>query len=91
LFTVTVGKSNVGVAVTVEVDVIVGVNVEVGVKTFVGVRVIVSVADGVSVEAFTVAVSSFNAVVVAVVCCSVEGTQAETNRKINKMILWTFI
>jgi hypothetical protein len=84
--TVTVGNSNVGVAVIVGDNTIVGVNLAVGVNTPVGVRV--KVAIGASVEGSTVAVM---VVLVGVARSSVEGAQAETNRKISQKILYTLI
>ena len=73
--TVTLGKANVGVSVTVGDNSIVGVDVTVGSE--VAVRVGVAVASGVAVGC-----------VVAVLAgaVGVEGAQAETNIKINKMI-----
>jgi len=83
--TVTLGKANVGVDVMVGDNAIVGVDVMVGSE--VTVRVGVNVASGVSVNV-SVAVTGG---IVGVACCSVEGAQAETKIKINKMILYTFI
>ena len=81
MFTVTVGKSNVGVVVCAAVgeDPIVGVNVAVEVTVSVGVEL----ASGVSVKV----VVAVLATAVAIACSSVEGKQAERNKKINKMIL----
>jgi hypothetical protein len=73
LLTVAVGKAKVGVVMMV------GVNVTVGVKVFVG----VNVASGVSVEV----VVEVTDVEVGVGCSCVEGAQAETNKKISKMLL----
>jgi hypothetical protein len=61
----------------------VGVNVIVGVRVFVRVKM----AVGVSAKVTSVAVM---AGAVGVACSSVEGAQAETNRKINTMILYAF-
>ena len=80
--TVTLGKAKVGVAVTVGETSIVGVNVLVDIEVAGCVEVDVAVASGVSVDS-SVAVTMG---AVEVGCC-VEGVQAETNRKINKMIL----
>jgi hypothetical protein len=71
--TVAVGNAKVDVAVMV------GVNVTVGVKVSVG----ANVGSGVSVSV----VVDVTAGTVGVAGTSVEGVQAETNRKINKMIL----
>jgi len=90
LFTVTLGKLNVGVGVKVGEGVMVGVEVAVGVK--VGVKVSVKVGVevevgvkvrvevGVRVQAAAVAVWE---VAVMVACSSGEGPQAES-RKTNK-------
>ena len=86
MLTVTVGNANVGVAVLVGDKAIVGVNLTVGVNALVGVGV--NVALGVSVEGSDVFVM---VVLVGVACSCVEGAQAETNKKISKMILYTFI
>jgi hypothetical protein len=85
LFTVTLGKAKVGVAVTVGDNTSVGVNVIVG--SDVAVRVGATVASGVSVNSFV----AVTAGAVEVDGCCVEGAHAETNIKINKMILDTFI
>jgi hypothetical protein len=76
--TVTVGNANVGVAVTV------GVNANVGVRVFVGVTV------KVGVEVFVSAAVAVMAVAVTVDGSSVEGAQAETNRKIMKALRTIF-
>jgi hypothetical protein len=68
---------------------IVGVNVTVGVKVAFRVAVTVKVAVGVSVN-FSVAVA-VAAGAVEVACSAFEGAQAETNKKISKMILYIFI
>jgi hypothetical protein len=81
--TVTVGNAKVGVAVRVGVNVIVGVSVIVGVRVSVGARVSVCVAVGASVGDSTVAVAAD----VGLLCSSVAGAQADTKRKIIKMIL----
>ena len=73
MLTVAVGKAKVGVVVMV------GVNVTVGVKVSVG----VNVASGVSVEV----VVEVTDVEVGVACSFIEGAQAETNKKISKMLL----
>jgi hypothetical protein len=80
--TVTLGKLKVGVAVMVGDNSMVGVGVKVG--TGVSVLVVVTVACGVSVKTCVVAVA---AGAVGVADSSVEGAQAEVNRKINNMIL----
>jgi hypothetical protein len=79
------GNANVGVAVCAAVgdNTIAGVNVAAGIDVVVG----VNVATGVSIEGSAVAVIF---VVVGVAFSPVEGAQAETNKKINKMILYTF-
>jgi hypothetical protein len=73
------GNANVGVAVTVGDNANVGVRVFDGITVKVGVGVFASVAVAMMTGA------------VGVVGSSVEGAQAETNRKISKMILNTFI
>jgi hypothetical protein len=80
--TVTLGKANVAVADVVGDNSIVGVNVFVGLE--VAVRVRVTVGSGVSVKAWVVAVA---AGAVSVTCSAVEGVQAATKKKINKMTL----
>jgi hypothetical protein len=84
LLTVTVGNTNVGVTVRVGDNLIVGVKVTAGVNVFVGVKVAAGVS--VSVSAGAVMIGA-----VGVACSSLEGAQAETNRKISKMILYIFI
>jgi hypothetical protein len=64
----------------------VGLTLTVGVEALVDVGV--NVASGVSVEDSDVDVLL---IPVGVVCSSVEGAQAETNKKIIRMILHTFI
>jgi len=76
--TVTVGNSNVGVAVTL------GVNANVGVRVFVGVTV------KVGVEVFVSAAVAVMAVAVTVAGSSVEGAQAATNKKTSKAIQHIF-
>jgi hypothetical protein len=63
---------------------IVGVDVFVGLK--VAVRVSVTVGSGVSVKARVVAVAVI-ARIVGVDCSCVDGAQAATNKKLNKMTL----
>jgi hypothetical protein len=82
--TVTPGNAKVGVAVTVGDNSIVGVKVIVGSDVAVGVDV--EVGSGVSVNSFVAVLTG----AVEVGCC-VEGAQAETTIKINKMILYIFI
>ena len=79
-----------GVAVTVGEDAAVGVKVIVGRTVSVGIAVLVfvCVGTGVSVGASSVAVM---AGAVEVGCSWVEGAQAETNKKISKMIRYIFI
>ncbi len=86
MLTVTVGNANVGVAVCAAVGdkTIVGVNVTAGVNVFVAVKVAAGVSVNLSAVVVTVAA-------VGVGCTSVEGAQAETNKKISKMIPYTFI
>jgi hypothetical protein len=86
LLTVTLGKLNVGVAVTVGDNSIVGVNVRVGSDVAVCVVVDVNVGSGVAVDSSVGAAGG-----TVEVGCWVEGAQAETNSKINPMILYTFI
>ena len=74
-----------GVTVTVGDNSIVGVRVIVGSEG--GVRVGVIVAAGVSVNSFIAVLGG----VVGVAGRPLEGAQAETNRKIKKMILEAFI
>jgi hypothetical protein len=85
LLTVTVGNANVGVAVCAAVgdNTIAGVSVAGGVNVFVGVKV----AAGVSVNVSAVAVT---VVGVGAAGSSVEGTQAETNKKIIRAIRTIF-
>jgi hypothetical protein len=85
--TVTLGNANVGVAEMVGDNSIVGVKVIVGSGVAVRVCVAVTVASGVSVHASVAVITGS----VAAACPPVEGAQAETNRKINKMILYILI
>ena len=82
---VTLGKANVGVAVTVGDEMMVGVDVMVGSE--VAVRVAVDVGSGVSVDSIVAVLTG----AVRVSGCSVAGAQADTNKKIMRMILYTFI
>ena len=81
--TVTVGNANVDVDAMVGDNTIVGVNAAAGVTVFVG----VNVATDVSVNVSAVAVMS---VLVGMTCPSLEGAQAEANRKIMKAIRTIF-
>ncbi len=83
MLTVTDGNVNVGVAVTVGDNSIVGVAVTVGTGVSVGVEVGLGVCVG-SCVAVTVGAAGVNG-------CSVAGAQADTNRKIMRMILYRFI
>jgi hypothetical protein len=79
-FTVTFGKSKVGVGIMVGVGVMVGVNVCVGVGVSVGVYVAVKVAVGLGVCVQTAAVAVC-IVAVRLARASGEGSQAETRMK----------
>jgi hypothetical protein len=86
LFTVTSGKSNVGVAVTVNVGVIVAVRVLVGVDVMVGVDVSVGVNINVRVDVLVhEAAVAVMAVAVRVACCSGDGAQDAANNRSNKI------
>lgn len=81
------GKANVAVAVTVDVEAIVGVKVIVGVDVRVGVSVFVGVNVNVGVDVFVhdAAVAVMD-VAVRVACCSGEGAQAVANNISSNMI-----
>ena len=81
MLTVTAGKSKVGVAETVGVDVIVGVNVVVGTVVSVGVNVIVGA--GVSVAGAIVAEGMAT---VDVGCCPAPGEHALASSATSKTI-----
>jgi hypothetical protein len=82
-----VGKANVAVAVTVDVEAIVGVKVIVGEGVRVGVNVSVGVNVKVGVEVFVhdAAVAVMD-VAVNVACCSGDGAQAVANNISSKII-----